>query len=130
MRAGRPPLPAVRRQRIVTSTSPGRRPPRERTAMKVFRSALAAVVVLGAGLLAAQNFQQPAAKAPDDATLKAIAERTDKLGQQILELRKQGVTDPVLADIEVFHKAAVWLVRRGEFFPADVGTWALAVLDR
>ena len=64
------------------------------------------------------------------ATLKAIAEKTDKLGGILRTLRKQGVRDPYLADVEVYHKAATWLVRHQEYFQANIGKQTLDVLVR
>lgn len=78
----------------------------------------------------AQNFAPPAAKAPDAATLKTIEEKTAKLGHALATLRRQGVRDPLLADVEIYHKAAVWIVRHGEWFTADSGAWTVDVLDR
>jgi hypothetical protein len=77
-----------------------------------------------------QQFAPPAAKTPDEATLKAIAARTEKLGKAIEALRRQNVRDPVLAEVEIYHKAAVWIVRHQEWYTADAGAWTLAVLDR
>jgi dienelactone hydrolase len=99
--------------------------------MKPLRFPLAAVTLpLAAGLLLAQTFAPPPAKVPDEATLKAIAEKTSKLGQAVGELRRQGVGDPVLAEVEIYYKAAVWIVRHQEFFQADAGQQTLATLDR
>jgi pimeloyl-ACP methyl ester carboxylesterase len=89
-----------------------------------------AFITLLVGPLSAQQYAPPAAKPPDEATLKAIAAKTEKLERAILTLRKLGVRDPALADIEIFHKAAVWIVRHGEFYQANFGDWTLAVLDR
>lgn len=78
----------------------------------------------------AQNFAPPAAKSPDDAVLKEINAKTEKLAKLIFELRKQGVRDPQLAEVEIYHKAAVWIVRHGEWYPKDIVDWTQAVLDR
>lgn len=80
--------------------------------------------------LHAQNFAPPPAKTPDEATLKEIAVRTEKLGKAIESLRKQGIEDPQLADVEIYHKATVWIVRHGEFYQPDFAAWTLGVLDR
>lgn len=99
--------------------------------MKVPRALLSAVVLLlVAGLLLAQNFQPPAVKPLDEALRQAIATRTDQLGKLILELRKQSVGGAVLADVEVYHKAAVWILRHNEFYQPTFGQWTLDVLDR
>jgi hypothetical protein len=88
------------------------------------------LIALVANGLPAQQFAPPAAKPPDEATLKAIAAKTEKLDRAIASLRNQGVRDPALADIEIFHKAAVWIVRHGEFYQPNFADWTLAVLDR
>jgi predicted esterase len=99
--------------------------------MKSFRSLLAVAVLLAAaGLLPAQNFAPPAALAPDEATLKAITDKTTELGNALAALRKQGVGDPFLAETEIYHKAAVWVVRHGEFYQKNDAARTLAVLDR
>jgi predicted esterase len=67
---------------------------------------------------------------PDPAALKSIDERGQRLASQIAELRRLGVPDYLLTDIEVYHKAALWAVQHGELKrPENVG-WALAALDR
>lgn len=99
--------------------------------MKPYRSVLAALVIAGAvGPAAAQNYSPPPSQAPDEATLKTIADKTTKLGRIIESLRRQGVRDAALVDVEIFHKAAVWIVRHQEFYHKDAGTWTCAVLDR
>lgn len=62
--------------------------------------------------------------------LKAIKERTEQLGKELTRLRTLGVKDPFLADVEIFHKAALWIVNHNEFYHKDSGKWALAVLER
>jgi dienelactone hydrolase len=99
--------------------------------MKPFRYLLAAAAVVAiAGLLPAQNYAQPPAVAPDEATLKAITDKTTELGNALAALRKQGVGDPFLAETEIYHKAAVWVVRHREFYDKRDAARTLAVLDR
>jgi predicted esterase len=99
--------------------------------MKPFRCLLAvAAAVALAGLLPAQNYAPPPAVAPDEATLKAITDKTAELGNALAALRKQGVGDPFLAETEIYHKAAVWVVRHGEFYDKNDAARTLAVLDR
>jgi hypothetical protein len=90
----------------------------------------AIVALTLASSLPAQQFAPPAAKPPDETTLKTIVAKTEKLERAILALRKQGLRDPALADIEIFHKAAVWIVRHGEFYQPTFAEWTLTVLDR
>ncbi len=96
--------------------------------MKLSRLGLATLVA-AAGPLLAQDFSPPPANAPDAATAKAIAEKTDKLGQRLRALRRDNVREPYLAEAEVFHKAAVWITRHNEFFQKEAPAWALEVLD-
>jgi predicted esterase len=85
-------------------------------------------LVLPAALAFAQ--QPPKATAPPAETLKAIAARADKLATAIEALRRKGVGDPFLADVEIYHKAATWITRHNEFYQKDAADWTLAVLDR
>jgi dienelactone hydrolase len=91
---------------------------------------IACCMVLAAGLAAAQNYAPPPSEAPGEAARKTIADNTSKLGQMVDSLRRQGVRDPYLAEVEIFHKAATWIVRHGEFYHKDAGTWTMEVLDR
>src|SRR5262249_38274816 len=67
---------------------------------------------------------------PDEATRKEIAEKTDDLAKAIRDLRKKGLAPPLLADVEVFHRAAVAVVKHNEFFHKDSAKWTLAALER
>ena len=71
---------------------------------------LTVALLTTATLLLGQQFAPPAAQKPDDATLQTIVAKTDKLGKAIASLRKQNVRDPALAETEIYHKAAVWIV--------------------
>src|SRR5207302_7551263 len=82
------------------------------------------------GLSAAVQYEPPTPVKPDEAVLKTINARADQLSDKIMQLRRVGVHDPNLADVEIFHKAAVWTLRYGEFFNKDSADWTLAVLDR
>jgi predicted esterase len=81
-------------------------------------------------LLLGQNYAPPAAQKTDEAKLKAIAAKTDRLGKSIASIRKQNVRDPALAEVEVYHKAAVWIVQHNEWYSKDSADWTLDVLDR
>ncbi|HXG10187.1 MAG TPA: prolyl oligopeptidase family serine peptidase [Gemmataceae bacterium] len=92
---------------------------------------LVALVLLPfAGLLPAQEFQPPPAQAPDPGKLKEIAERTERLGRRLLALRRQNVRDPYLAEVEIYHKAAEWIVHHNEFYQKEAADWTLEALDR
>ncbi len=101
--------------------------------MKIVQTSVSAVLaLLLATVLAAQDFTLPPGNLPPAVTLKEIKAKTDRLGKAIASLRKQGVRDPALADVEIYHQAAVAIVEHHEFFEkvkdSDLAT--LAVLDR
>jgi hypothetical protein len=92
---------------------------------------LAVVIVLAAaGVIPAQNFAPPPVQAPDEATRKEIVARAEKLSGRLTELRRLRVPDALLAEVEIYHKAAVWVARHNEFYHKDAGAWTLEVLDR
>jgi pimeloyl-ACP methyl ester carboxylesterase len=93
-------------------------------------SLAAALVFWAQARLFSQSYEPPPVKSPDESTVNAINAKTAKLDQALAALRMQGVKDPVLAEIEIYHKAATWIVRHNEFYHADAGSWTLAVLDR
>jgi dienelactone hydrolase len=87
-------------------------------------------LVTFAGVFQAAAPSQDKVSPPSAEALKTIEARKDKLGRAIDVLRQGGVRDPFLADIEIYYKAAVWLLRHKEFFRNDDGERLLAVLDR
>jgi len=87
-------------------------------------------LVVSAWWLSAQQFAPPAAKPPDPAVLKNIIAKTEKLDKHLSLLRKQGVRDPGLGDVEIHLKAAQWIVRHGEWYQPNFADWTLDVLDR
>ena len=88
-----------------------------------------ALLALPVGL-GAQDFAPPPGNLPPPEILKEIQAKTDRLGKMIASLRKQGVRDPALADVEIFHQAAVAIVEHREFFLKDSAAATLGVLDR
>src|SRR5262245_45113230 len=90
----------------------------------------AALAIAAAGLGAVAAGDAPPPGAPDRAALKAIETRSEKLARDLAELRRAGVQDPYLADIEVYHKAAQWAVRHNEITRPGDTERTLAVLDR
>jgi predicted esterase len=86
--------------------------------------------LLGTTSSGAQDYAPPNAKTPDKVTLDAIGEKTRRLGQALVIMQRQGIHDPVLADVEIYYKAAEWIVRHNEFFTEQSGVWTLSVLDR
>lgn len=82
--------------------------------------------------LAAQpalTFQPPKSTAPDKATLEAIEQRAQQLADALDRLQTRGVREPALSDIEIFLKAARWIVRHGQYYN-DSAKWILPVLDQ
>lgn len=96
----------------------------------MFRSIALALLLLCTGPAHAQKFKAPAVKMPSEEVLKAIAAKTEQLGKMAANLRKQGLRDPGLADVEIYHEAALKIVEHKEFFHADSGAWTLEALDR
>ncbi len=75
------------------------------------------------------QFDPPGVHKPDAATMKAITEKTERLGKAIAELRKKDPNHRNLPDVEIFHKAAVWIVRHNEFYDKNAGAWTVEALD-
>ncbi len=98
--------------------------------MKTLRLFVVAAVLTCVGLSAAFQYQPPAATPPDAVALKTIQARADKLSDKLVQLRRLGVHDPFLADVEIYQKAAAWTLAYGEFYNKDAGDWTLAVIDR
>jgi predicted esterase len=98
--------------------------------MKPFRLFLTAWVVLLPAQLAAQSFAPPPSQAPDEATLKAIETRIAKLDSALATLRRQGIRDPWMAEVQIYHKAASWIVSHNEFYGPQTAQWTLEILDR
>ncbi|MBM3861675.1 MAG: hypothetical protein FJ395_18790 [Verrucomicrobia bacterium] len=84
---------------------------------------LAVALVFGTGAAPSKSYQ------PSDAELQQIKTKTDELGVALKRLRAD---DALLADVEVYHKAAVWIVRYAdeEFYSKKYVADTLAVLDR
>ena len=80
--------------------------------------------------ISAQDFAPPPANLPAPEVLKEISSKTDRLGKAIESLRQQGLRDPALADLEIYHQAALAIVEHQEFFLKDSATATLEVLDR
>jgi hypothetical protein len=97
----------------------------------MYRTFLATLALLPliAGRTAAQpKFDPPKTFPPDAATLRQIEAKTAELRKAVAALPKDTPED-VVADVEVYAKAAEWIVRHGEWFTKDSGKQTLAVLD-
>lgn len=92
-------------------------------------SVLPVVTMALVGFVAGQDFAPPPAMKSDEATLQKIKEKTEELGKAVEELKKK-MPDPLVADVEVFHKAAVWIVKHEEWYHKDYPKWTLEALER
>jgi hypothetical protein len=91
------------------------------------------------GLRIAEGSDLQNSQSPDDATRKKIETKMAKLADAIGALRA-GLQDggdilamggdAILADIEIFHQAASWIMRHNEFYQKESGAWTLEALDR
>jgi hypothetical protein len=79
---------------------------------------------------AGQNAQPPVGEKPPPAVLKEITQKVSLLSKKIDSLQRQGVRDPILSDLEVYHRAAAMVVRLDEFTSKDTTAWVLDALDR
>ena len=88
--------------------------------------------------VAAQQQQQRPAGPPRVPSIELTASeraelqsRVDKLGAAVAALKSKRVSEPLLADVEIFHKAGLWLLEFPEhFFTRDDYTNALSTLDQ
>ncbi len=87
-----------------------------------------AAVLATALALAAPPKETPAP--PNEAVLMALTDQVDKLDKKIAILRRLGVSDPYLAEVEIYHKAGAFLLEHKEFDQKGVADWAQDVLDR
>ncbi len=89
---------------------------------------LSTAALLLAGLpVMAQKFDPPAAKTPDAETLKKIEGGTAKLREAVAAAVPK-VAPIHRADLEIYLKAAEWIVKHNEWFTADSGKQTLAVI--
>src|SRR5579875_3442127 len=80
-------------------------------------------------LSAAQYAPPPSVKLSEEVR-KKIDERMDKLEAALRLFRRERVPDPILADIEVYLKAAMWITRYSEFYDKNAGDWTIEALER
>ncbi len=66
---------------------------------------------------------------PNQETMQKIRAKTEELGRALASLKEKGTKDPILADVEVYHRAAQVIVRNNDFHFADSAAWTLEVLD-
>src|SRR5579864_2393232 len=96
--------------------------------------ALVPAAFLGAFLLAApalaQNYEPPPSNPPDAKTKATIELRTRELGNAIVSLQRLGVRDPMLGDVEIYHKASKWIDQLDEYYDKHSAEWTLKILDQ
>jgi dienelactone hydrolase len=78
----------------------------------------------------ASAFAPPAPTPPAEDVRKTIETRGDKLTRDLAELRRLGVPDSLLVDVEIYRKAALWIARHDEFYGKDAAAWTVDALDR
>jgi len=89
--------------------------------------ALGLGILLAAGsALFCQN--QPSSNLPDE--MAQIKARLTQLDESLAALRKQSVTDPYLAEAEVFHKAVAWAVQQQQLKRPEARRWALEAIEQ
>lgn len=90
------------------------------------RLSLLAVGLFATVAFAQPNFPEPKTYPPDDATLKEITAKTAELKAAVAELAaKLAKPNP---NVEVYLKAAEWIVRHGEWYTEKSGKQTLDVL--
>jgi len=89
----------------------------------MFRASLLALLLVASGVYAQPSFPEPKTFPPDAATLKEIAAKMADLKTAI------GAIEKPSADVEIYLKAAEWIVRHEEWYGANSGKQTLAVLD-
>jgi predicted esterase len=98
--------------------------------MKPLRLPLVVAASLALAAVASAQYAPPAAKPPDDETLKKLAAKMEKLADAGARLRKLKVPEQPLIEVEIYHKAAAWIIRHGEWYSPDTAKWTDEVLDR
>lgn len=67
---------------------------------------------------------------PDDDNGKVIREKLNKLQQSVEALKASRDDDRPVADLEVFAKAAEWILRHNEFYKPDYVKWTIEGLEK
>lgn len=76
------------------------------------------------------QYDPPAAKKPDDATMKQIAAKTEQLLKAVAALKEKKIPSDVFIEVAIYLKAADSIVRFEEWYHANSGKWALQTLDQ
>ncbi len=85
--------------------------------------------LLMTSLTTAQSFDPPPVKRPNEKTMELIQHRLIKLREAVEKLPKS-LAEHVRADVEIYRKAAEWMVNHQEFYHADAGKWTLTTLEQ
>lgn len=93
------------------------------------RYCFSAIAICIASTAFAQKFDPPPAKTPDALTLKQIEEKTKRL-REAVDAAATNIPKTHRPDLEIYVKAAEWIVRHQEWFTADIGKQTLAVIDQ
>ncbi len=87
------------------------------------------IAALSPALLGQQQFVAETQRASED-ELRRINVARLHLDDTIARLRELGVRRDLLADVEIYAKAAEWIVRHGEFYSDKYAVWTLEALER
>jgi hypothetical protein len=98
--------------------------------MGKYVAAFALIPIMVAVSAGQQPKADPKKYPPDEATAKLIRDRATQLKQTLIHLQRLGLRDPVLADIEVYHKAADWMTRHEEYLQTPTASQTVSILDR
>ena len=66
---------------------------------------------------------------PNAATLQTIQQKTNELQQLLKGFETRRISCYDLADVQVYLKAAIWIVRHDEWLVKDAGNQTIRVLD-
>ena len=100
---------------------------RNPTRLAVIRSLLA-LLCMSSVAFAQPNFAPANAVPVDPDVLKQIEAKTNAL-REAFEALPKATSIPRKADVEIYLKAAEWIVRHGEYFTKDSGKQTLIALD-
>src|SRR5215472_2468984 len=102
--------------------------PDRRTFLLLAGAAAASRLVRSQYVLPPQNM--PGERFPPSAGQAAeIGRKIALLQERLSDLRKKNVSDESLVEVEIFHKAAVWIGRFNEYFRKEAADQTLALLD-
>ena len=76
------------------------------------------------------QYDAPPTLKVDSATIQTIEAKSAELRARIAALRRKGVPDGILCDVEIFQTAADKIVKHGEFFNKDSAAKTLDMLDK